>query len=140
MLELGSRNVNGSVRPLFAGAEYVGIDWTGGDGVDVVADAGAWRPEVANFDCVVSTECLEHAPDGAAICRTAFESLVAGGIFILTAAGPNREPHGVNGTPVGGEFYANVYPEDLTCWLAPFGLSRIEVVGEDIYATAVKLC
>lgn len=143
VLELGSRDVNGSARSLFVETEeYVGVDWRDGPGVDVIADAGKWRPKKARqFDCVVSTECLEHAPDGAAICRTAQAALVAGGVFILTAAGPAREPHGVDGTPVGGEFYANVHPADLQAWLAPFGFWTIELGrGEqDIYAVAVAV-
>lgn len=58
VLELGSRNVNGSPRAFFPKAclagRYIGVDicpgWKPGDplpdGVDVVADAATWRDEI----------------------------------------------------------------------------------------------
>lgn len=143
VLELGSRNVNGSVRTLFGSAQrYVGIDCRTGPGVDIVADAATWRPPEGEplFDLVVSTECLEHAADAAGICRTAWESLGAGGVFLLTAAGPKRAPHGADGGSVQpGEFYANVHPEHLRLWLAPFALAVLEEHERgDLYAVAVK--
>lgn len=141
VLEIGACDVNGSVRQLFAGAEYLGLDCRPGPGVDVVADAASWRPEDgAKFDTVVSTECLEHALDPAAICRTAHEVLVDGGVLILTAAGPGREPHSADGSKVEpGEVYGNIYPEQLRIWLAPFGVPLIQCHEHDIYALAVKL-
>jgi hypothetical protein len=80
--ELGSRNVNGSVRSLFASASsYVGIDTQPGPGVDIVADASHWRPEDKSlFDTVISTESLEHAPRGDLICQTALKILESRGI------------------------------------------------------------
>ena len=82
-LELGSLDVNGSVRPLFSG-EYVGIDHQHGPGVDNVMDANALAFEDASFDVVVSTSMLEHDP---AFWRTLPEVarvLRPGGHFILT--------------------------------------------------------
>ena len=67
VLEVGSRNVNGSVRDILAPlvSRYVGCDLEAGDGVDVVADAtrltDVFPPE--SFDVVISTEMLEHVPD-----------------------------------------------------------------------------
>lgn len=58
-LEVGSLDVNGSVRRLFSG-EYVGIDATKGKGVDEVMDAHALSYPDASFDTVVSTSMLEH--------------------------------------------------------------------------------
>ena len=48
-LELGSANVNGSVRPLFSG-EYVGIDHEQAAGVDIVMSAAALTFEDASDD------------------------------------------------------------------------------------------
>ena len=36
VLEVGSRDVNGSVRQFFDGGEYVGVDWRPGPCVDLV--------------------------------------------------------------------------------------------------------
>lgn len=60
-LEVGSLDVNGSVRAMFAG-EYTGIDMRPGPGVDVVGTADALPFDDASFDVVVSTEMLEHDP------------------------------------------------------------------------------
>lgn len=60
-LEVGSLNVNGSVRPLFTG-RYIGVDMRDGAGVDVVAAAAALPFPNHEFDVVVSTEMLEHDP------------------------------------------------------------------------------
>jgi hypothetical protein len=61
VLEVGSLNVNGSVRGLFDGVAYTGIDMQEGPGVDVVMNAhdlGAkWDRE---FDLIICTEMLEH--------------------------------------------------------------------------------
>lgn len=60
-LECGSRNYNGSVRPLFKG-EYVGIDMEPGPDVDIVALASNLPFPDEEFETVVSTEMLEHDP------------------------------------------------------------------------------
>lgn len=59
VLEVGSLNVNGSVRDLFSG-QYVGLDMRDGPGVDVVGNAHATGFPDASFDVVVSTELMEH--------------------------------------------------------------------------------
>lgn len=142
VLEMGSRNVNGSVRPLFAGAAYVGLDLLPGPGVDVVADAATWPGDGKLFDCVVSTEVLEHAPGAARICANAHRLLTPGGVLILTMAGEGRPPHSAldGGELRPGEFYRNVPRPMLAGWLAAFVVRLIDAAshGGDIYALAVK--
>ena len=66
VLEVGSRYVNGTVRPLiekfFQPREYIGIDIKPGKFVDIVMPAEElldyFGPE--SFDVVISTEVLEH--------------------------------------------------------------------------------
>lgn len=61
VLELGSLDVNGSVRVLFPSAQlYVGIDCQQGRGVDVRAWASSLPFPDESFDLVVTTEMLEH--------------------------------------------------------------------------------
>ncbi len=83
-LELGSADVNGSVRPLFSG-DYVGIDHdSAAEGVDRVMSAGSLDFPDASFDTVVSTSMLEHDP---AFWRTLPEVarvLRPGGYLVLT--------------------------------------------------------
>jgi len=69
VLEIGSKYVNGSVRPLIERflnpGEYVGIDIVPGKFVDIVLPAerllDCFSPN--SFDVVVSTELLEHVKD-----------------------------------------------------------------------------
>ncbi len=68
ILDVGSRDVNGSVRPALlvkGAAEYVGVDLQAGPGVDVVCDAAriVERFGAESFDLVVSTCALEHMED-----------------------------------------------------------------------------
>lgn len=61
VLEVGSYNVNGTVRDLFTGT-YIGMDVVPGPGVDMVADIEDTiaMMMLGPFDVVVSTEMLEH--------------------------------------------------------------------------------
>lgn len=152
--ELGSRTViwdnnafeyNGLVRPLFKDAEkYIGIDMRDGINVDVTGNAANWRPDPPElFDTVVCCETLEHTDEGWGICKTAFDILSPGGIFLVTAAGPGRATHScVDGGPnlYPGEFYQNVYPDMLTSWLQDFEFFMIDILTAptDIYAIAIK--
>lgn len=141
VLEIGSYNVNGSVRPLFAGCvRYVGIDLRPGRGVDVVC-AAADYDGMGAFDLVVSCETLEHDPDPALTLASAWRALAPGGQLILTAASPLRTPHGCDGGLVGpDEHYAGIGAVQLSGWLE--GWSDVQIMHTpsrgDLYATARK--
>ncbi len=141
VVEIGSRDINGTVRPLFAGCKhYVGLDLRPGPAVDVVADACTWRPWPL-VDCVVCCEVLEHTPRAREIVASAHAMLREGGLLILTAACDPRHPHSaLDGGPVrDGEYYRNVDPADLHDWLRAFGACEIETTPlGDIRAWAVK--
>lgn len=96
VLEVGSANVNGSVRPQIEAmnpALYVGVDLAPGPGVDE-ADAGGiehWRPTLgkhpAQFDLVVSLEMLEHAERWVSAFRAMAQLVAPGGALVLTCRG-----------------------------------------------------
>jgi SAM-dependent methyltransferase len=141
VLELGGRNVNGSVRPYFDGARYVSVDICPGPEVDVVADATTYRP-TERFDAVVCCEVLEHVPDPDGFVATAWGSLRPGGTLIVTAACPPRASHSaVDGGPLRpGEWYLNVEEDRLASWLVGWKDTEIEIHEDrgDIYAVARK--
>ena len=56
VLEIGSYDVNGSIRSLFDTEHYVGVDLVAGPGVDVVADGQSVDYPDATFDVVLSCE------------------------------------------------------------------------------------
>ena len=93
VLDVGSRNVNGTNRHLFAHCFYYGIDATKGPNVDEVVIAH--RFQGSGFDVAISTEMLEHDPFAyATIYHLAASVLKPNGLLIFTAAGPERGEHG----------------------------------------------
>jgi len=135
VVEIGSMEINGSVRGLLRGARYTGIDVRQGPGVDVVADGSTWQPPEP-VDCVLCLETMEHAEDPRAIVANALRMLRPGGVLILSAAGPNRAPHGWHGGDLEeGEQYQGIMPADLHLWLAEVEHEVSESQGgEDVYA------
>lgn len=136
VLEIGGRDINGSVRCLF-GSEYTSIDLVDGPGVDVVADVTEYEPR-DEFDVVVCCEVLEHTE--ADIIGAAHRLLRKGGTLIFTAAGPGRAPHSAvdGGLLRQWEVYRNIDRDFLVAKLLGFSTFTIDVAGDDIRAVAVK--
>ena len=139
--EIGSRNVNGSVRYLFHGCQYVGVDIREGPGVDIVADGSRWDGDGQLFDAVVCCEMLEHAEWQAEMCCNIMDLLRPGGVAIITVAGPGREPHsGIDGGPLqDGEHYRNVEAAELKQWFSGYSVIAIDDRCKgDLYCMVVK--
>lgn len=139
MLDIGGRDINGSVRTLFPNADYTSIDLYDGEGVDLVADVTTYRPR-KKYDLIVCCEVLEHTPDPAGILDVAHRLLRGAGKLILTAASEGREPHSaMDGAQLQvGEHYANITRPNLERMLKGWSDVTIDVTGTDIRATAVK--
>jgi hypothetical protein len=144
VLDIGGRNINGSVRDLFPDAAYTALDIREGDGVDIVADAATWTP-TGEWDVVVCTEVFEHTASWPQICGTAFKACAAGGRFIATMAGPGRPAHSaVDGgwSLHPGEYYANIDPGRLHRELEACGFVDVTVDMQpnpaDVRAVATK--
>lgn len=90
MLEVGSKYVNGSVRPLIekfcSPREYIGIDLERGKFVDLVLPAEDivkyFGPE--SFDVVIATELLEHVKDWRIVINNMKQVLKVGGYIYIT--------------------------------------------------------
>ena len=64
VLDVGSKDVNGTFKPLFTGHRYVGLDIIPGPNVDVVTEELYCYPfDDETFDIVVSGSTIEHVPD-----------------------------------------------------------------------------
>ena len=146
VLEIGSRNVNGSVRQFFESCRYTGIDCEDGKDVDVVTLAHNFRPHDRShrFDTVISCEAFEHDPFLKKTLAVCVGSLLRkGGLFVGTWASPNRSEHGtVKSTPqeIFGpdpEYYRGVSAENFRK-IASRYLDPLEVTEErdslDVYA------
>ena len=65
VLDVGGRNVNGSLRGIFEslGCEFCAMDMVEHPSVDVVCQPSDPFPfEAGHFDIVISTSCFEHDP------------------------------------------------------------------------------
>lgn len=99
VVEAGSQDVNGSVRPhvlKLGPASYTGTDLFPGEGVDRVADAadlGAVFGE-GFAGVVICTEMLEHAKDWQAAMRGLISVLAKDGILVLTTRSAGFPFHG----------------------------------------------
>ena len=60
IVDLGSYDVNGTVKPIFEGFNYVGVDMSPGPNVDIVADNSNLPFENNSVDIICSTSCFEH--------------------------------------------------------------------------------
>jgi len=98
VLEIGSRNVNGSLRGhtvALGPLSYVGVDLVSGNGVDVVCNVSAIVERFGEgcADIVISTEMLEHAEDWRTAVSIMKRALVVNGVLLLTARSPGFQLH-----------------------------------------------
>jgi len=137
VLEIGAYNVNGSAREASPpGVTWVGLDLRPGPGVDIVADACGYDGG-GQYDVVVCAETMEHCADHAGIIESAWRALRPGGLLIVTAANPLRQPHNDDGGPLGiGDTWNPVGGSELEALLCDWRDVCVTVVGDDTYAVA----
>jgi SAM-dependent methyltransferase len=123
VLEVGSYDVNGSIRSVYsAAAKYVGVDLDHGPGVDVVAYGHQLDHPEGSYDVTLSGECFEHDPHW----RKTFLNMVRmtrpGGLVAFTCASRGRAEHGTvrsdktlsPGTQSAGlDYYRNLEERDF---------------------------
>jgi ubiquinone/menaquinone biosynthesis C-methylase UbiE len=62
IVEIGSQNVNGSIREVAPPSKYVGLDFQEANGVDIVLQDAYSFPLPDNYaDIVVTSSCFEHS-------------------------------------------------------------------------------
>lgn len=97
VVEVGSYNVNGSVRPYverYGPTSYLGVDFEKGPGVDLVAnvdDLSGMYPE--GFDVVISTEMLEHVEDWRSAIYNLVRLVKPGGVLVMSTRSPGFPYH-----------------------------------------------
>lgn len=96
VLEIGSLDVNGSVRENFPDAQYIGIDFREGPGVDIVMDACDLPSKfpAEHFDIVLCLETLEHCERWQDVLTAAWTVLKTGGRMCVTTPTRKKGYHG----------------------------------------------
>ncbi len=118
VLEIGSYNVNGSMRSLFAtSSEFNGVDLVEGPGVDRVCMGADIDDPDGSWDVVLSGECFEHDPDWRSTLSTMVRLTRPGGLVAFTCGSRGRVEHGTRRTEpdespgtqfMGRDHYQNV--------------------------------
>jgi len=122
VLEIGSLNINGSVRTFFKDCDYTGIDVANGKDVDVVSNGENYYEKANTFDVIISCECMEHNPMYQKTWLNMLRMLKNDGLLIMTCATFGRPQHGTSlnepiSSPLtiqlGQDYYKNLTRNDF---------------------------
>jgi SAM-dependent methyltransferase len=117
ILEIGSFDVNGSIRKFFKGSYYLGVDLAAGPGVDVIIDGKDIDHADNSYHITISSECFEHNPSWLETFENMYRMTSPGGFIIFTCATRGRTEHGTLRTSpklspgtqeVGLDYYMNL--------------------------------
>lgn len=152
VLEVGSLDINGSVRELFRDCDYTGVDLQLGPGVDLACPGHLLELPTGHFDTVITAECFEHNP----FWRETFANMLRmtrpGGMVLLSCATTGRKEHGTSRTNPDAspftvearwDYYRNLRASDLTHavhlagWLADWGFWT-NYVSYDLYLAGLR--
>ena len=112
VLEVGSLDINGSLRGLFDECEYLGVDLAPGKGVDLVSHGHLLTFPDRHFDVCISSECFEHDR----YWKETFLNMVrmSKTMVAFSCAGPLRAEHGTTRTSPADSPFTNDYYENRT--------------------------
>lgn len=122
ILEVGSYDVNGTIRKFFKNSDYTGVDLTEGPGVDIVIEGNLIDLKSESFDITISCECFEHNPYWKETLLNMIRMTKKGGFVIFTCATSGRIEHGTKRTnpkespgtsSIGWDYYKNLTIKDF---------------------------
>jgi SAM-dependent methyltransferase len=122
VLEIGSLDINGSVRGFFESCDYIGLDVSTGPGVDLVCEGQKYDAPSNTFDVVISCEVMEHNPFWEDTIRNMIRLLRPGGLMVMSCATTGRKEHGTArsdpaASPLtvgkGWDYYRNLTKNDI---------------------------
>jgi SAM-dependent methyltransferase len=123
VLEIGSLNINGSVRENFEGCDYLGVDVGEGKDVDLVCHGEDFGEKANQFDVVISCEAMEHNPNWRKTWLNMLRLVKEDGLVVMSCATTGRRQHGTeqympSDSPLtlqrGQNHYRNLTEEDFS--------------------------
>lgn len=124
VLEIGSFNVNGTVRIFFENCDYTGLDLLEGTGVDVVCFGHEYKAPDKSYDTLISCNCFEHDMFYEKTFLNMFRMCKPKGLIIFSSASTGTAEHGTRRTspqdslsakiPELSDYYKNLVKEDFT--------------------------
>ena len=139
VLDCGSLDINGNNRYLFENSQYFGIDIVKGKNVDLVTRVHQFK-STKQFDCVISTEMLEHDMYFTESLNAMYDLTKPGGLLLITAAGQGREEHGThqhhpNDSPLTKDYYCNI---NVPMLLSGFDLKEFSCYTISYFKTDIR--
>jgi SAM-dependent methyltransferase len=118
VIEIGSLNINGTVRIFFDYCNYIGVDVGEGRDVDVVCPAHELSYLDNVFDTAISCECFEHDKYWVRSFGKMHAMVKPKGLVIFSCATTGRPEHGTTATtpndaPFTTDYYRNLTEEDF---------------------------
>lgn len=123
VLDIGSLDINGTLRDFFTDCEYLGLDVSFGNGVDVVCEGQKYNAPDNTYDVVCSAECFEHNPFWLETFQNMIRMCKNDGLVFFTCATDGRPEHGTARTTpacspltvsMGWDYYKNLNEKDFT--------------------------
>jgi len=146
VLEIGSLNINGSVRRFYNDCEYTGIDVAPGNDVDIVSNGENYYEKANTYDVIISCECMEHNPMYQKTWLNMLRLIKDDGLLIMTCATFGRLQHGTSiNEPVsspltiqlGQDYYKNLIQSDFEIVNLPIFFSHYlfetDYSSQDLY-------
>lgn len=122
VLEVGSLDINGTVRDFFSNCNYTGLDVSLGKGVDIVCEGQNYNAPDQTYDVVCSAECFEHNPYWLETFQNMIRLCKSEGLIFFTCATDGRPEHGTSRTRpedspltigMGWDYYRNLNENDF---------------------------
>lgn len=93
VLEIGSKNWNGTARDHFTNCQYTGLDREPGDGVDIVVDDNILVQLPHDFDTLVMLSVFEHDQNWRDTLAKYLSHLRIGGLVVTCFGAEGNLPH-----------------------------------------------
>jgi hypothetical protein len=126
IMEIGSYNVNGTIKNSFEFEKYFGIDLSPGPNVDIVGSGHEIDLLSEGINLCISSECFEHNPFWKETLENMAKHLTGGGYIVITSAINGRLEHGTfrtdpkhspGSTSVGWSYYKNIEPTEFSSFI-----------------------